>query len=134
MYENVSRLGMFVQGPSRHIKVRQLNKLIQEYGVDLLARCEMRTNWRFIADKEDKFYNLFESKQPTRGSSASNTNDGKIKQDQWGGTCIITMGQFSSLTIPGQDHTQKESALSAVPDCNAVSHPLLAEYKDSSFG
>jgi hypothetical protein len=69
MYEKNSSLGMFALGPSRHKKVRQLNKLIQEYGVNLLAGCETRTDWHFmIADKEDGFCNLFGNGQPSRGS------------------------------------------------------------------
>ncbi len=92
MYEFFSSLGMFVAGPSRHKKVRQLNKLIREYGVNLLAGCETRTNWCFKANEEDRFCNLFGNGQLSRGSSVSNTNDGKIKWDQWGGTCITTMG------------------------------------------
>jgi hypothetical protein len=46
MFENFLSLGLFVEGPARHKKVRQLNKLVQDYGVELLAGCEMRTDWR----------------------------------------------------------------------------------------
>jgi hypothetical protein len=97
MYEFFSILGMFALGPSCHKKVRQLNNLIQEYGVDLLAGCETRTDWGFIANEEDRFCNLFGNGQPSRGSSASKTNDRRIKHDQWGGACITAMGQFSSF-------------------------------------
>jgi hypothetical protein len=92
MYKKISSLGMFALGPLHHKKVRQLNKLIQEYGIDLLAGCETRTDWCSIADKEDRFCNLSGNGQPSRGTSASNTDDGKIKCDQWGGTCITAMG------------------------------------------
>ncbi len=78
MYEFFFSLGMFAVGPSRHKKVQQLNKLIQEYGANFLSGCETRTNWHFIADKEDRFCNLLRNGQLSRGLSASNTNDEKI--------------------------------------------------------
>jgi hypothetical protein len=97
MYENFSSLSIFTLGPTRHKKVRQLNKLMSDYSVDLLAGCKMRTDWRFVSSKEDRFCNLFGNGQPTRGVCASNTNYGKIKCDQWGGTCITAAGHFSSF-------------------------------------
>ncbi len=97
MYENFSSLIIFTLSPARHKKVRQLNKLMSNYSMDLLAGCKTRTDWHFISSKEDRFCNLFGNGQPTRGVCASNTNNGKIKQDQWGGTCIMVAGRFSSF-------------------------------------
>jgi hypothetical protein len=97
MYENFSSLSIFTLGPARHKKVRQLNKLISDYSVDLLAGCKTRTDWHFVSSKEDRFCNLFGNGQPTRGVCAFNTNNGIIKWDQWGGTCITATGRFSSF-------------------------------------
>jgi hypothetical protein len=106
LYENFSSLALFAEGPRRHIKLRHLNKLIREYSVDIIAGCETRTDWRYV-DKEDcRFGNLFGDGQPIRGSYAHNTNDPKIKRDQWGGTCIAAIGRFASfVTDTGSDTT-----------------------------
>jgi hypothetical protein len=96
MFENFSSLSLFTTGPLRHKKIRQINKLAGEYSVDLLAGCETRTDWRFVTDEESKFTNLFGNGNPTRGMCASNVKDGKVKRDQWGGTCITAVGHFSS--------------------------------------
>ncbi len=85
MYKNFSSLSIFADGPQNHKKIRQLNKLASDHGVDLLSRCKTRTDCHFVTNEESKFCNLFGNGQPTRGSRAFNTNDGKIKQDQWGG-------------------------------------------------
>jgi hypothetical protein len=45
MYENFSSLGLFVEGNARHKKICQINKLMQDYGVDILAGCKSRTDW-----------------------------------------------------------------------------------------
>ncbi len=45
MHKNFSSLGLFTEGPAWHKKVRQLNKLMADYGVDVLAGCESRTDW-----------------------------------------------------------------------------------------
>jgi hypothetical protein len=106
MYENFSSLGLFTEGPAQHKKVRQLNKLMADYGVDVLAGCETWTDWQFIKKEEDRFCNLFGNGQPTCGSHASNINNHKIKQDQWGGTCVTTSGRFASfVTLTGVDTT-----------------------------
>jgi hypothetical protein len=97
MYKNFSSLGLFTGGPLQHRKVRQLNKLLSGYGVNVLAGCETRTGWRFVTIEEDRFCNLFSNGQPTQGSHSFNTNDQKIKRVQWGGTCITTAGRFSSF-------------------------------------
>jgi len=99
MYKNFSSLSLFAKGPKKHVKICQLNKLLKNFGVDVIARCETRTDWRFITKEESRFVNLFGNGGPTRGSTPHNINDPKIKQDQWGGTCITALGQFSSLLL-----------------------------------
>jgi hypothetical protein len=104
MYENFSSLGLFTEGPARHKKVRQLNKLMADYGVDVLTGCETQTDWRFVKKEEDRFCNLFCNSQPTRRHHALNINNHKIKQDQWGGTCVAASGRFASfVTLTGGD-------------------------------
>ena len=88
---------MFAESALCHKKIRQFNKLMQDYGGNLLAGCETRTDWRFVANEEDWFDNLFGDGSPTRGIATSNINDDKICQDQWGGTCITAAGCFSSF-------------------------------------
>jgi hypothetical protein len=106
MFENFSSLGLFVEGILRHKKIRQLNCLSGNYSVDLLVGCKTRTDWRFVTREEDRFCNLFGDGKPTRGICAANTNDGKIKRDQWGGTCMTAIGCFSSfVTDTGLDDT-----------------------------
>ena len=106
MYENFSCLSLFVQGPKKHVKIQQLNKIITDYSVDVIAGCETRTNWRYVNKEESRFTNLFGNGQPTRGNHAHNTNDLKMKRDQWGGTCITVIGRFASyVTDIGNDST-----------------------------
>jgi hypothetical protein len=106
MYKNFSSLGLFTEGPARHKNVRQLNKLMADYGIDVLASCETQTDWQFVKKEEDSFCNLFGNGQPTRGSHASNINDHKIKRDQWGGTCVNASRRFASfVTLTGVDTT-----------------------------
>jgi hypothetical protein len=45
MYENFSSLSLFAKGNTRHKKICQINKLMQDYGVDVLAGCKTRTDW-----------------------------------------------------------------------------------------
>ncbi len=79
MYKNFSSLSLFATRTGRHKKIRQINKLMGDYRVDILGGCETRTDWRFATSKEDKFHNLFGRGQWTRGVVAHNINDGKIK-------------------------------------------------------
>jgi hypothetical protein len=80
--------------------------LMRDYGGNLLAGCETRTDWRFVTKEDDQFGNLFGDGSPTRGIAASNIHDDKIRQDQWGGTCTTTAGRFSSfVTEVGADTT-----------------------------
>ena len=44
IYENFSSLGLFAEGPSKHKKIRHINKLMKDYEVDLLAGVETRTD------------------------------------------------------------------------------------------
>jgi hypothetical protein len=48
MYENFSSLSMFSVGSMHHKKIHQINKLMSEYGVVILAGCETRTDWHFV--------------------------------------------------------------------------------------
>jgi hypothetical protein len=97
MYKNFSSLSLFAVGPMLHKKIRQLNKLMSDYGVDFLAGCETRMDWRFITEEDNKYCNLFGNGLLTRGVCASNINDRKVKPDQWGGTCILAIGQISAF-------------------------------------
>ena len=109
MYENFSSLSVFATGHRKLKKIRQINKLASDYGVDLITGCETRTDWRFVTDEESKFPNLFGNGQARCGSCAFNTQDGKLKRDQWGGTCISTIGRFSSFVMDvGYDSTSLE--------------------------
>ena len=82
IYENFSSPCMFAEGTLCHKKIRQLNKLMRDYGGNLLAGCETRTDWRFVTKEEDRFGNLFGDGSPTRGINASNINDDKIRCNQ----------------------------------------------------
>ena len=73
---------MFVEGALCHKKIQQLNKLLRNYGGNLLPGCETRTEWRFITKEDDQFGNLFGDGSPTRGIAAYNINDDKIRWDQ----------------------------------------------------
>jgi hypothetical protein len=48
MYENFSSLSVFSTGTMGHKEIRQINKLMADYGVDILAGCETRTDWWFV--------------------------------------------------------------------------------------
>jgi hypothetical protein len=72
---------------------------MKDYGIDILAGCKTRTDWRFVTDKEDEFHNLFGRGQLSQGVAAHNTTDGKIKRDQIGGTCMTTIQRLSSSVI-----------------------------------
>ena len=106
MYENFSSLSLFLEGNLRHKKVRQINKLMSDYHIDILAGCETRTDWRFVKREEDKFHNLFCGGQNTRGVTAHNINDQKNRRDQIGGTCMMALGRLaSSIMETGVDQT-----------------------------
>jgi hypothetical protein len=63
-------------------------------------------DWRFITKEDNKYCNLFGNGLSTRGVCAFNINDGKVKRDQWGGTCILTVGQILAfVTEVGVDST-----------------------------
>jgi hypothetical protein len=107
MHENFSSLSLFTKGPKKQVKICELNKLIVDYSVDVLAGCKTRTNWQFVTDKDSRFPNLFGNGQPSQGVYAHNTNNIQIKQDQWGGTCITAVGCFSTFVVEeGKDSTE----------------------------
>ncbi len=58
MYKNFSNLSIFADGPRKHKKIHQLNKLASDYGVDLLSGCETRTDWWFSRMKRAGMDNL----------------------------------------------------------------------------
>jgi hypothetical protein len=106
MYKIISSLSLFATGNSQHKKIWQINKLIGDYGIDLLAGCETHTDWQYVTDKDNKFHNLLGRGQQTRGAVGHNINNEKIKRDQWGGTCVTTVGRLSSfVTETGVDST-----------------------------
>jgi hypothetical protein len=106
MYENFSSLSVFSTGAMRHKKIRQINKLMTDFGVDILAGCETRTDWRFVETEEDRYCNLFGNGYPAKGVCGHNINDDKMKRDQWGGTCISAFGRLASfVTSTGVDST-----------------------------
>jgi hypothetical protein len=74
MYENFSSLSLFTEGSKKHVKMHQLNKLMADYSVDVLAGCKTRTNWRFITDEDSRFPNFFGNGQPSQGVYAYNIN------------------------------------------------------------
>jgi hypothetical protein len=47
MYKNLSSLSLFTESPLQHRRVQQLNKLMSDYGIDVLADCKTRTDWCF---------------------------------------------------------------------------------------
>jgi hypothetical protein len=47
MFENFSSLCFFVLGKEKGMKTRQINKLMKEYNVDIMAGCKTRVDWRF---------------------------------------------------------------------------------------
>jgi hypothetical protein len=97
MYTNFSNLSLFIDGPKKHMKIRQLSKITSDYSVDVLAGCETRTDWHFVNEEASRFTNLFGDGQPTRGLFAHNTNNPKIKLDQWGGDLYYSIGMFLFL-------------------------------------
>jgi hypothetical protein len=104
LYESFSSLSMFSIGAMCHKKIQQINKLMADYGVDILVGCETRMDWRFVEPEEDRYCNLFGNGHPTRGVCGYNINNEKMKHDQWGGACISALGQLASfVTATGVD-------------------------------
>ena len=58
MYKNFSSLSVFATGHWKHRKIRQINKLASEYGVDLITGCKTWMDWRFVTNEESRFPNL----------------------------------------------------------------------------
>jgi hypothetical protein len=135
MYENFLSLSLFVEGPKKHVKIRQLNKIITDYSVDVIAGCETRTDWRYIDKEESCFANLFGNGHPTRGSYAHNTYDPKMKRDQWGGTCLTAIGRFASyVTDIGTDTTGLGRWAWIYVDGGGKSTRILTAYQPSKPG
>jgi hypothetical protein len=106
MYKNFSSLSLFATGNSWHKKIQQINKLMGDYGIDLLAGCETHTDWGYVTDKDNKFHSIFGRGQQTQGAVGHNINDEEIKCDQWGGTYVTTIGRLSSFVAEaGVDST-----------------------------
>jgi hypothetical protein len=61
MYENLSSRSVFASGPWKHKKIQQLNRLVLDYGMDLMSDCETRTDWWFVTEEESTFNNPFEN-------------------------------------------------------------------------
>ncbi len=99
MYKNFSSLLLFAKGPKKHVKICHLNKLLTDFGIDVIAGCETRTDWHFVTKEESRFANLFGNGRLTRGSSTHNINDPKIKRDQWGGKCTQLWCGFFPLLL-----------------------------------
>jgi hypothetical protein len=95
MYKNFSSLSLFVMGNMRKKKICQINKLMRDYGVNILAGCKTRTDFRFVTEEDNKFCNLFGRGQPTKGIVAQNLKDKKIRREQWGVTCMAAVGRIS---------------------------------------
>jgi hypothetical protein len=57
MFENFSSLPLFVQGKEKGRKFCQINKLMKEYNVDVMAMagCKMRVDWRFTKPTTNVF-------------------------------------------------------------------------------
>jgi hypothetical protein len=95
MYKHFFSLSLFTVGNMRHKKIRQINKLMSDYGIDILAGCKTRTDFWFVMEEDNKFCNLFGRGQPTKGVVAQNLSNKKIRRDQWGGTCMVAVGCIS---------------------------------------
>jgi hypothetical protein len=75
MHKNFSSLSLFSTGLMHHKKICQLNKLMSDYSVDILAGCKTRMDWHFITNKNDRFCNLFGRGLQTRSICGSNVNN-----------------------------------------------------------
>jgi hypothetical protein len=105
MFENVSSLRLFVLGREKGRKIWQINKLMKEYNVDIMAGCETRVDWRFTKSTTNGFDSLFSQGQQRQGICVHNINE-YVHQDQWGGTCKVVVGRLSTMTVEtGVDST-----------------------------
>ncbi len=50
MNKNFSSLSLFAMGNTHHEKIRQINKLMSDYGINILAGCKTRTDFRFVME------------------------------------------------------------------------------------
>jgi hypothetical protein len=58
MYKNFSSLTLFAMGNMHHKKICQINKLMSDYSIDILAGCKTGTDFRFVTEEENKFCKL----------------------------------------------------------------------------
>ena len=98
MFEKFSSLCLFVQGKEKGRKIRQINKLMKEYNVDVMAGCKTRVDWRFTEPTMNGFDCLFAQDQQRRGVCAHNINE-YVCRDQWGGTCLVSVGWISTMVV-----------------------------------
>jgi hypothetical protein len=98
MFENFSNLRIFVLGKEKGMKIWQINKLMEEYNVDIMAGCKTRVDWRFTESTTNGFNSLIAQRQQRRGICAHSINK-YVHQDQWGGTCMVAVRCLSTMTV-----------------------------------
>jgi hypothetical protein len=59
MFEKFSSFCLFAQGKEKCRKICQINKLMKDYNVDVMAGCETRVDWRFTKPTANGFHSLF---------------------------------------------------------------------------
>jgi hypothetical protein len=59
IWKKISSLCLFVQGKKKGRKICQINKLMKEYNVDVMAGCKMQVDWRFTKPTMNGFDSLF---------------------------------------------------------------------------
>jgi hypothetical protein len=96
MFENFSSLRLFAQGKEKGRKIHQINKLMKDYNVDVMAGWETRVDWRFTKPIANRFDSLFAQGQQRRGVYTHNINE-YVRQDQWGGTCMVAVGRIPTM-------------------------------------
>jgi hypothetical protein len=70
-----------------------------------MAGCETQVDWRFTTLGSNGFDTLFAQELPRRGICTNDINE-YILQDQWGGTCVLSVGHLSLMVLAtGADST-----------------------------
>jgi hypothetical protein len=98
MFKNFSSLCLFVQGKEKCRKIRQINKFMKEYNVDVMAGFKTWVDWRFTKPTMNGFDSLFAQGQQRHGVCAHNINE-YVRRDQWGGTCLVSVGRISTIIV-----------------------------------
>ncbi len=98
MFENFSSLHLFVLWKEKGMKIRQINKLIKEYKVNIMDGCKARVDWRLTKSTTNGFNSLFAQRQQRRGICAHNIKK-YVHQDLWEGTCMVAVGHLSTMTV-----------------------------------